>query len=178
MTVTAESALNSVRASAERLREAAQELVLIAVEDRPRGSEIHLTTQVHDAALDLASEAEQAAGALPSNKDGERVTRAGAARHVAQCHASVNVLGAMLVRELAAPERITELAALGADRGREAGSWAEEIIRCIETCQQLLWIDVQPALLGYWQELADTTNRTWAPATETELEREGHSHDA
>jgi hypothetical protein len=177
MTVTAESALNSVRASAERLREAAQELVLIAVEDRPRGSEIHLTTQVHDAVLDLAAEAEQAAGALPPEADGERVTPAGAARHVAQCHASVNGLGAVLIRELAAPERITELASLGADHGRESGSWAEEIIRCIETCQHLLWTDVQPALLGYWQELADTTNRTWVPATETELEREGHSHD-
>ena len=177
MTVTAESALSLVRASAERLREAVQELVLIAVEDRPRGPELHLITQVHDAALDLGAEAEQAAGALPLDGDGGGESRAAAARHVAECHVRVNVLGAVLVRELAAPERITELAALGADHGREAGSWAEEIIRCIETCQHLLWTDVQPALLGYWQELADMTRRTWAPATETKLEREGHSHD-
>jgi hypothetical protein len=178
MTVTVESALNSVRASAERLREAVQELVLIAVEDRPRGPEIHLTTQVHDAALDLAAEAEQVTGAFPPAAGGDGVPRADAARHVARCHARVNGLGAVLIRELAAPERITELGALGADHGREAGSWAEEIIRCIDTCQHLLWTDVQPVLLGYWQELADTTDRTWAPATKTELEREGHSHDA
>lgn len=178
MTVTVESALTSVRASAERLREAVQELVLIAVEDRPRGPEIHLTTQVHDAALDLAAEAEQATSAFPPSGEGERMPRADAARHVAQCNASINGLGVILIRELTAAERITELAALGADHGREAGSWAEEVIRCIETCQHLLWMDVQPALLGYWQELADMTNRTCASATDTGLEREGQSHDA
>jgi hypothetical protein len=163
MTVTVESALNSVRASAQLLREAVQELVLIAVEDRPRRPELHLTTLVHDAALDLDAEAEQAMDALRPGRGGEGTSRAAANRHAAECQAHVNVLGAVLVRELAAPERITELSTLGADRGREAGAWAEEIIRCIETCQQLLWTDVQPALLGYWQELADITERTCMP---------------
>lgn len=178
MTVTMESALNSVHASVERLRESVQELVLMAVEDRPRGTELHLTTLVHDAALDLAAEAEQSAGALRPDDPGTDMSRAVTARHVGQCQARINVLGAVLVRELAAPQRLTELAALGAGRGREAGAWAGEIIRCIETCQHLLWTDVQPALLGFWRELADTTNRTCAPAPVTELEREGHSHDA
>ena len=164
MTVTVESALNLVQASAERLREAVQQLVLIAVEDRPRGTELHLITLVHDAALDLAAEAEQATGALQPDGRGEGMSRTAASRQVIDCQASINVLGAVLVRDLAAPERITELAAFGTDHGREAGAWAEEIIRCIETCQHLLWTDVQPALLSYWRELADMTNRTCAPS--------------
>jgi hypothetical protein len=164
MTVTVQSAMNSVRASAERLREAVQELLLIAVEDGPRGIELHLATIMHDAALDLAAEAEQATDALGQDGPREGMPRAAAARQVAQYQARINMLGAVLVRELASPERITGLAALGPDRGREAGAWAEEIVRCIETCQHLLWTDVQPALLGYWRELADPTNGSSAPS--------------
>ena len=163
MTVTMESALNVVHATAERFRETVQELVLIAVEDQPRGAELHLATLVHDATLDLAAAAEEAAGALLPEGRGEGAARAATSRRVAEYQARINALGAVLVRELAAPARITELAALGVDHGREAGAWAEEIIRCIETCQHLLWTNVQPALLGYWQELVDTTERTCTP---------------
>jgi hypothetical protein len=164
MTVTVESALSVVRTAAVRLHEAVQELLLIAVEDGPQGIELHLTTIMHDAALDLAAEAEQATGALGQDGPREGMRRAVGAQQVAQYQARINMLGAVLVRELASPERITGLAALGADRGREAGAWAEEIVRCIETCQHLLWIDVQPALLGYWRELADLTNGSSAPS--------------
>ena len=164
MTVTVESALSAVRAAAGRLHEAVQELLLIAVEDGPRSIELHLATIMHDAALDLAAEAEQAAGALGEDGLREDMRRAVAAQQVAQYQARINMLGAVLVRELASPERITGLAALGADRGREAGAWAEETVRCIETCQHLLWTDVQPALLGYWRELADLTNGSCAPS--------------
>jgi hypothetical protein len=153
MIVTVESALTSVRASAERLREAVQELVLIAVEDRPCGPEIHLTTQVHDAALDLDAEAEQATDALRSG--GQGTSRAVGGRHVAECQACINAFGAVLVRELAIPGRLNDLATLGHVHGREAGAWADEIVRCIEICQHLLWTDVQPALLGYWEEVIE-----------------------
>jgi len=162
--MTVESALAALHTSARQLGEAVQDLVLIAVEDRPRGQELHLTTLVHDAALDRAACAVPVTG--PRGADGAGACLSGAAtsRHVAECHASVNSLGAVLVRELAAPDRMTELAALGRDHGREAGAWGEEIAHCIETCQHLLWTDVQPALLGYWRELADMTNRTCAPS--------------
>jgi hypothetical protein len=160
MTVTVESALSLVRASAERLCEAVQELVLIAVEDRPGSTELHLATLVHDAALDVAAEAEWVIGVLRADGPEERTSGGATSRHIAECQTHINVLGSTLVRELAAPERITELATLGAGHGREAGTWAEEIIRCIETCQYLLWTDMQPALLGYWQELADMISRT------------------
>ena len=78
---------------------------------------------------------------------------------VARCQAHVNALGAILVRELAAPERLADLAELKHGRGREAGAWAGEIVRCVEACQLVIWTDLQPALLGYWAELIDSTNR-------------------
>jgi hypothetical protein len=152
MTVTVQSALSAVQAAAGRLHEAVQELLLIAVEDGPRGIEVHLATIMHDAALDLAAEAEQATGALGQNGPAEGMRRATAAQRVARYQACINMLGSVLVRELVSPERISELSALGAQHGREAGAWAQEIIRCVETCQHLLWTDVQPALLGYWEE--------------------------
>jgi hypothetical protein len=72
------------------------------------------------------------------------------------------LLGAALVRELAAPEMHNDLAALAREHGREVGAWAREISCRIQACQIALWTDAQPALLGYWRELADITNRSCA----------------
>jgi hypothetical protein len=167
MTVTIESALTSAHASAGRLREAVRALALIAVEDRPRGTEVHLVTVVHDAALDLTAEAEQAAAALQLEPLAGGISRTvSASRAVADCQAHVNALGGVLVRELAGPERLSDLAVFSHERGREAGAWAGEIVRYIETCQHLLWTDMEPALLCYWRELADTTNGTREPSDE------------
>jgi hypothetical protein len=178
MTMTVESALNAVRTSVGRLREAVRELVLTAVEDRPRGTEVHLVTQVHDAALDLAAEAEHATAALqPGGQPTGQPTAivlAKASHAVADCQAYVNVMGGVLVRELATPERLSDLAVFSRSRGREAGAWANEIVRCIESCQQLLWADTQPALLGYWRELADVAGRTCAP--HGDADRRGRTH--
>ncbi len=163
MTVTVESALSAVQASAGRLHEAVQELLLIAVEDGPRGIELHLATIMHDAALDLAAEGEQAWAAVRSRGPDHDRPRAGTPQQLVECQARINALGAVLVRELAVPERINHLTALGRDYGREAGAWAEEIVRCIQTCQDLLWTDVQPALLGYWRELAEAVGQATPP---------------
>jgi hypothetical protein len=178
MIVTVQSALSEVQASARRLRDAARELVLFAVEDWPRRGEVHLVTLVHDAALDLAAEAEHAGAALRLDSQPMDVSLAQAPQAVIDCQAHVNLMGAALVRELATPGRLNDLAVFGRDRGRDAAEWAEEIVRCIESCQQLLWTDMQLALLGYWRELADTAIRTVRPAANAELEREGRSHDA
>jgi hypothetical protein len=165
MTMTLESAFSSVREAAGRLDEAARDLVLIAVEDQPHDTDVHLVTIVHDAALDLTAEAEQATAPLRSLRDIEESTGQ-VSSAVVVCQARVNAFGALLVRHLAAAERLGELAQLGAEHGREAGAWATEIIRCIQTCQNLLWTDIQPALLAYWQELACQTSRTCVPSEE------------
>lgn len=82
MTVTVQSALSEVQASARRLRDLAYELVLTAVEDQPRNCHVHLLTVVHDTALDIAAEAEQAAAAI-----GLEQTAEGIAPHAATPHA-------------------------------------------------------------------------------------------
>jgi hypothetical protein len=154
MTMTVQSALRAVASSARRLRETVGELVLTATEDQPRACQAHLVTVIHDAALDVGAEAEQAAAALYPGR------QAGPSLPVAQCQAHVNALGAALVRELAAPERLSDLTELGREHGREAAAWAGEIVRCVQACQHVIWTDVQPALLDYWQELADSTDRS------------------
>jgi hypothetical protein len=151
MTVTVESALSDVRASARRLSELTRELVLTAVEDQPRHCQVHLVTVVHDAALDVAAEAEQAADAMSR----EDVPQA-APQMVARCQHHLTSFGEALVRKLAAPEFLNDLAALAAEHGGEVRAWVAEIRRCIQACQLALWTDAQPALNGYWQELADT----------------------
>ena len=161
MTVTVQSALSEVQISAQRLRELVRELVLTAVEDQPRNCQVHLVTVVHDAALDATAEAEQAAAALGLEQTASMdppptVTP----REVARCQRHVALLGAELVRGLAAPEMQNDIAALGRERGREVSAWVREISRRIQACQIALWTDVQPALLGYWQELADITDRS------------------
>jgi hypothetical protein len=164
MTVTVQSALSEVQASARRLRELARELVLTAVEDQPRNCQVHLVTVVHDAALDVAAEAEQAAVAVsPKQLMGGGVPEAAAPQAVTCCQRHVTLLGEVLVRQFAAPEFHNDLTALGRERGREVSTWVREILRCIQACQLALWTDVQPALLAYWQELADLTDRSCVP---------------
>jgi hypothetical protein len=161
MTVTVQSALAEVQASAGRLRDTARELVLIAVEDQPRNTDVHLVTVIGDAVLDLAAEAEQAAAVWREGMAGGRAPRA-----VAGCQSHINVMGAVLVRELAPPAMQNDIAALGRERGREAQAWAREVSRCIHACQLALWTDMQPALHSYWQELADITDRACTPGDE------------
>ena len=160
MTVTVQSALSEVQASARRLSEAVRELVLIAVEDQPRGTEVHLVTVIHDDVLDLAAEAEQAGALLLADGPAAAISRARASRAVAGGQAHLNAMGALLVRALATPERLNDLATLGRQHGREAGAWAKEIVRCLDACQQLAWTDLQPAILAYWEEITDTSRDT------------------
>jgi hypothetical protein len=161
MTVTVQSALSEVQASARRLRELARELTLTAVEDQPRNCEVHLVTVVHDAALDVAAEAEQAAAAVsPERRRAGGPPEAVPPQAVGHCQRHVTLLGGALVRELAAPESLNDLTVLGRERGREVTAWVREMLRCIQACQIALWTDIQPALLAYWQELADLTDRT------------------
>ena len=160
MTVTVQSALTEVQASARRLREIAGELVLTAVEDQPRNCQVHLVAVVHDAALEVADQAEQA-HTVVNPQDGDGAPPGPASQAVAHCQRHVTLLGAALMRQLAAPEIQNDLAALGRERGREVSAWVREISRCIQACQIALWTEVQPALLGYWQELADITDRSF-----------------
>jgi len=161
MTVTVRSALSEVQASARRLRDLVRELVLTAVEDQPRNCQVHLVTVVHDAALDVAAEAEQADAAVGPEETKGAPRHAAGPQAVARCQHHVIVLGEVLVRQLAAPELMNDLAALGRERGREVGAWAAEIMRCVQACQIALWTDAGPALLAYWQELADHTDRSY-----------------
>lgn len=161
MTVTVQSALSEVQASARRLRDLTRELILTAVEDQPRNCEVHLVTVVHDAALDVAAEAEQAAAAVsPEQRPAGGPPQAVPPQAVAHCQRHVTLLGGALVHELATPEFLNDLTALGRERGGEVTAWVREMLRCIQDCQVALWTDIQPALLGYWQELADLTDRT------------------
>jgi len=160
MTVTVQSALSEVQVSARRLREIAGELVLTAVEDQPRNCQVHLVAVVHDAALEVADHADQA-DTVVSPQDGDGTLSMPAEQAVAHCQQHVTMLGAALVRGLATPEMHYDLAALGRERGREVSAWVREISRCIQACQIVLWTEVQPALLSYWQELADITGRDY-----------------
>jgi hypothetical protein len=157
MTVTVQSALTAVATSVRRLREAADELVLFA-EDEPSGCQVHLVTIVQDAALDLAAEAAQADAALTAGHvpgPDERPPAAATPQAVARCQAHLTSLGAVLVRKLAEPERLNDLAVLGREHGRDGAAWAKEIARCIAVCQQLIWTELQPAFLAYWEEIID-----------------------
>ena len=161
MTVTVQSALSEVQAAVRRLRDLARELVLTAVEDQPPSCQVHLITVVHDAALDVAAEAEQADAALgrAQTMDASPLTIGPPAIVRSQHH--VTALGETLVRQLVAPELVNDLMVLGREHGREADAWAAEIIRCAQAVQIAIWTDAEPALLAYWQELADIADRSF-----------------
>ncbi|MGP4047380.1 hypothetical protein [Streptomyces sp. 2A115] len=144
--MTVQSAYAGLAASVRRLRDTARELELIAVSDQPRGGDVLLVDVVANAALEVTGAAEQAAIALDGN---DRTSS-----DVSHCQSHVQTLGRVLVDQLAAPERLAELGAFGAEHGREAEAWADEVIRCVHSCQQSLWSDVLPALFAHGQEIA------------------------
>jgi hypothetical protein len=147
MTVTVQSAYTELAAAVRRLRDITHELELIAVSDHPRGGDVALVDQVANAALEVSGAAEETATAFHD-------TTTGGASTVALCQKHVLTLGQILVGRLAAPERLAELDALGAEHGREAGAWAGEVVRSVHSCQQSLWSDVLPALFAHGQETA------------------------
>ncbi|MGW2517736.1 hypothetical protein ACWC09_12080 [Streptomyces sp. NPDC001617] len=144
MTVTLQSAHEALTAALHRLRDTTRELELIAVSDQPRGGGVVLVDEVADAALETSGAAELAV----------TVAQGDSGPTVARSQWYVHTLGRVLVDRLAAPERLAELGALGSEFGREAGAWADEVVRCVHACQQALWSDVLPAALAYWQEIA------------------------
>lgn len=148
MTVTVQSAHAALTAALHRLRDTARELELIAVSDQPRCQDVVLVDVVGNAVLETTGAVERAATALHGAD----------ASSVALCQSYVNLLGRVLVAQLAAPERLAELGAFGGEHGREAGAWAGEVVRCVQACQQSLWSDVLPATLAYWQEIAAQTS--------------------
>jgi hypothetical protein len=148
MTVTVQSAYTELAAAVRRLRDITHELELIAVSDHPRGGDVALVDQVANAALEVSGAAEETATAFHDT------TTTGGASTVALCQKHVLTLGQILVGRLAAPERLAELDALGAEHGREAGAWAGEVVRSVHSCQQSLWSDVLPALFAHGQETA------------------------
>ena len=143
-----------------------RELVLTAVEDQPRNCQVHLVTVVHDAALDATAEAEQAAAALGLEQTADIAPpHAVTPQEIAHCQHHVSLLGAVLVRQLAAPELLNDLAALGREHGREVRAWSAEIMRRIQACQIALWTDLLPAIFSYWEEITDTyRDATRAPS--------------
>jgi hypothetical protein len=151
MTVTVQSAYTELAAAVRRLRDITHELELIAVSDHPRGGDVALVDQVANAALEVSGAAEETATAF---HDTTTTTGGGASSTVALCQKHVLTLGQILVGRLAAPERLAELDALGAEHGREAGAWAGEVVRSVHSCQQSLWSDVLPALFAHGQETA------------------------
>ena len=161
MTVTLQSALSEAQTAVRRLRDLARELVLTAVEDRPPNCQVHLVTVVHDAALDVAAEAEQADAALVRDQATGGSPLAAGPPAVLRSQHHVTALGEALVRQLAAPELMNDLVVLGREHGREVAAWSAEIIRCTQACQIAIWTDAEPALLAYWRELADLTDRSF-----------------
>jgi hypothetical protein len=154
MTVTVQSALSEVQAAVRRLRDLTRELVLTAVEDQPRNCQVHLLAVVHDAALAATDQAEQAA-ALLSSQQHQGVPPRQARRAVVDGQRCLTELGAALVRDLATPEMQNDLAALSRERGGEVTAWVRETGRCVQACQVALWTDLLPAILAYWEELAE-----------------------
>lgn len=159
------TALRELHAAATRLRDAIRELEVIAVEDSPRSGDVYLVEIVHHAAFELSGAAEQAVAAL----DPEATTgTAGGCRSVgctvADFHLHVNTLGTTLVRHLAGPERLAELAGLSA-YGPEPKAWSREVARGVATCQDLLWTDLLPALQACWVELVEHPPLPGPPAT-------------
>ncbi|MEV0482163.1 hypothetical protein AB0I69_16330 [Streptomyces sp. NPDC050508] len=145
--MTVQSAYAELAAAVRRLRDITHELELIAVSDHPRGGDVALVDQVANAALEVSGAAEETATAFHDPTTGGAST-------VALCQKHVLTLGQILVGRLAAPERLAELDALGAEHGREAGAWASEVVRSVHSCQQSLWSDVLPALFAHGQETA------------------------
>lgn len=143
--MTVDNARSGLLAAARLLLDSTRELELMAVEDRPRTADVHLLDVIQNSAFELSGEVAEGVAALKT---------ADAQAAVASCHTHTNRFGEVLIRDLANPQRVRELVGLSR-YGREAGLWAREVMQSITTCQRLLAVELQPALLACWIELVE-----------------------
>jgi hypothetical protein len=138
----------------QALGEALDGLRVALVEDRPRQGAPLLLDQLGDATLDLLGWLQEAAAAAAAGRrEAERPRDLEAAQGaLLAAQERVQRIAVRFAEDLLNCRRVTEIGALGRERGREWRRFSDSVERSLDDCQQRL-LRVGQALFNCWDDL-------------------------
>ncbi len=151
-----EKAFHELQLRQERLIESLASLRLAVAEDKPLRPDIALVDQrcaVVDDALGWAEEAHSAGveGAAASQRP---IDLDAARAALVKSQEAFNSLAHSFTENLVSYEAMTELAAIGLERGRDWKAWVAGVSSALRDCRQLVY-EVNEALFGCWREMSE-----------------------
>jgi hypothetical protein len=170
MTLTA--AVDQLWQTIHQLREDAQALRLVAVEDRPSGEPSKLVDDVGAASDTLAGWVEELlAGAADAAAAARYPADQGRLRQALdRSGATVERAATQFLEDLAAVRRFDDLAAFARHGSSESRAWVEEIKQAIDRAHSSLWA-AQAALTACWRELAERVGTADPPSAPAGTQR-------
>ena len=170
--MTLAAAVDQLWQAIHQLREDAQALRLVAVEDRPSGEPSKLVDDIGAASDSLAGWVEELlAGAADAAAAARYPADQGRLRQALdQSGATVERAAAQFLEELAAARRFDDLAAFARRGSSESRAWVEEIKQAIDRTHSSLW-SAQAALTTCWRELAERAGATDPPTAPAGTQR-------
>jgi hypothetical protein len=138
----------------EALGEALDGLRVALAEDRPREGAPLLLDQLGDAAMDLLGWLQEAAAAAAAGRRGAERPRDLEAAQTALLAAQERVqrIAMRFAEDVLNCRRVTEIGALGRERGREWRRFSDSVQRSLDDCQQRL-LRVGQALCNCWDDV-------------------------
>jgi hypothetical protein len=140
----------------QELREVLEAVTTTVEEDRPRRKDVVVASSLGDAVLavrgileESRAAADEAWEAVGHPLDVDRARRA-----LITCQERFHRFAAEFSRDLASYERMTDLASVARERGRDWASWVKVVKQGLEQCQALVE-EGREALFLCWQDLAE-----------------------
>ncbi len=153
--VALERSLRELGASCRTLAARLGELRVTVVEDRPESNDLALIAHRRQAIEDLLGDLTEAGNAIAEGRtaaDGS--DDHGVSRAIAAAHETLLRLAGRFATGLGGYEQLSELLALGRNRGRAWSSWSHTVRRAVEECRQALQA-TEGGILECWRDLSE-----------------------
>jgi hypothetical protein len=154
--VALQKSFRALRGQLQELQELLESLNTTVEEDRPRRKDVVVASSLSDAVLavrgileESCAAADEACEAVADTLDLDRARRA-----LITCQERFHRFAAEFSHDLASCERMTDLASVARERGRDWASWVKVVKQCLAQCEALVE-EGREALFLCWQELAE-----------------------
>ena len=165
-----QKSFRDLRAKLRALQEVLEALSMTVEEDRPRRRDVVVASSLSDAVLAVRgileeshAAADDACDAVEHPFDMERARRA-----LTLCQERFHRFAADVSQELTSYERMTDLASVAQERGRDWASWVKVVQQGLEQCQALV-DSGRDALFLCWQDLAERLGTTSVSVRNTSI---------
>jgi hypothetical protein len=159
--VTLEKTFGHLDIQLSRLQEALEALGTTVEEDRPKRGDVVVVEHLADAVLALRGIVEESRSAAKEamRVSPQRMDNQAARQSLTTCQERFHVFATQFYSDLVAYERVSDLASVGRERGRDWSKWADVVRQELEQCRTFV-DEVRDALFLCWQELVERVDTT------------------